>query len=65
MLTWYEFFFQYLSNQIVNRILEAHANVKDLNHIEAKLRYIKAWQALPEYGITLFVVRFDPGKKEV
>ncbi|RWS30653.1 unc-112-related protein-like isoform X1, partial [Leptotrombidium deliense] len=50
--------------QIIQRILEAHANVKDLSNIEAKLNFIKAWQALPEYGITLFVVKFDGSKKE-
>ncbi|RWS10327.1 unc-112-related protein-like isoform X1 [Dinothrombium tinctorium] len=50
--------------QIIQRILEAHANVKDLNSVEAKLNFIKAWQALPEYGISLFVVKFDGSKKE-
>lgn len=44
--------------QLVQRILEAHANVKDLPLVEAKLNYIKAWQSLPEYGISLFIVRF-------
>ena len=52
-------------NQVVNRILEAHANVKDLSFTESKLHYIKAWQALPDYGISLFVVRFSNSKKEV
>lgn len=52
--------------QLVQRILEAHANVKDLPLIEAKLNYIKAWQSLPEYGIALFVVRFTgKGKDEL
>lgn len=50
----------------MQRILEAHANVKDLSLIEAKLNYIKAWQSLPEYGISLFVVRFTgKGKDEL
>jgi len=48
----------------VQRILEAHANVKDLPLIEAKLNYIKAWQSLPEYGISLFVVRFTGKSKD-
>jgi kindlin 2 len=43
---------------LIQRILDSHANVKDLPLIEAKLNYIKAWQSLPEYGISLFVVRF-------
>jgi len=32
---------------------------------EAKLNYIKAWQALPEYGLTYFLVKFRNSKKEV
>lgn len=44
--------------------MEAHANVKDLSLIEAKLNYIKAWQLLPDFGITLFVVKFMENKKE-
>lgn len=55
-----------LKLQLVQRILEAHANVKDLSLVEAKLNYIKAWQSLPEYGISLFVVRFTgKGKDEL
>ncbi|KAH9375437.1 hypothetical protein HPB48_013494 [Haemaphysalis longicornis] len=49
---------------IVQRIVEAHGNVKDLGLIEAKMNFIKAWQALPEFGISLFVVRFTGNKKE-
>ncbi|GBM81656.1 Unc-112-related protein [Araneus ventricosus] len=52
------------SQKIIQRILEAHANVKDLNLMEAKLSYIKAWQALPEFGMSLFVVRFDNGRRD-
>jgi len=34
--------------------------------MEAKLRYLKVWQSLPEYGITTFIVKFkDSNKKEV
>lgn len=50
--------------QATNRILEAHANVKDLSLIESKLKFIQAWQSLPEYGVTLFVIKFDGHKKE-
>lgn len=49
---------------MVQRILEAHTNVKDLSLTDAKLNYIKAWQSLPEYGITLFVIKFMGSKKE-
>lgn len=48
----------------MQRILEAHANVKDLSLIEAKMNFIKAWQSLPEYGISLFIVRFMGHKKD-
>lgn len=50
---------------MVQRILEAHANVNELNLADAKLEYIKAWQALPEYGIHYFVVRFRSSRKPV
>lgn len=50
--------------QLVQRILEAHANLKDLALMEAKMNYIKAWQSLPEFGISLFVVKFMGHKKE-
>lgn len=49
---------------MVQRILEAHANVKDLSLVDAKINYIKAWQSLPEYGISLFVIKFMNSKKE-
>ncbi|XP_014243585.1 unc-112-related protein-like [Cimex lectularius] len=48
----------------MHRILEAHANVKNLSLIEAKMKYIKAWQSLPDFGISLFVVKFADQKKE-
>lgn len=46
------------------RILEAHSNVKSLSATEAKLHYIKAWRALPDYGIHMFVVRFGGTNRE-
>ena len=49
--------------QIRHKILEAHANVKDLNLIEAKMNFIKAWQSLPDYGVSLFVAKFHGEKK--
>ncbi|XP_058467995.1 unc-112-related protein isoform X2 [Malaya genurostris] len=53
-----------LKNKAVTRMLEAHANVKDLSLIDAKLNFIRAWQSLPEFGVTLFVIKFDGHKKE-
>ncbi|XP_046829713.1 unc-112-related protein-like isoform X1 [Vespa velutina] len=57
-------FVKRFKGKLVQRILEAHANVKDLPLVEAKLNYIKAWQSLPEYGISLFVVRFTGKSKD-
>lgn len=45
--------------------MEAHSNVRDMGLIEAKLAYIRAWQALPEFGISYFVIKMLNGKKEV
>lgn len=53
-----------IRNKAVQRILEAHANVKGLSLIEAKLKYIEAWQSLPDFGVTLFVIKFQGHKKE-
>lgn len=50
--------------KLTQRILEAHANVKDLSLIDAKMNYIKAWQLLPDFGVSLFVVKFMNSKKE-
>jgi kindlin 2 len=47
----------FLRFQLRQKILESHANVKDLNLTEAKMNFIKAWQSLPDYGVSLFVVR--------
>ncbi|KAJ4435182.1 Unc-112- protein [Periplaneta americana] len=57
-------FLRKFKGKLVQRILEAHANVKDLPLVDAKLNYIKAWQSLPEYGISLFIVKFMGHKKE-
>ncbi|XP_023168033.1 unc-112-related protein [Drosophila hydei] len=53
-----------LSGKAVQRILEAHANVRQLQLMDAKLKYIEAWQSLPDFGVTLFVIKFDGHKKE-
>lgn len=51
--------------QLATRILEAHANVQGMTLLEAKMNFIKAWQALPEYGITYFIVKFKGQKRDV
>lgn len=53
-----------IKSKLRQKILESHANVKDLNLLEAKMNFIRAWQSLPDYGVSLFVVRFHGEKKE-
>ncbi|XP_015486833.1 fermitin family homolog 2 isoform X2 [Parus major] len=55
---------KYKNKQITARILEAHQNVAQMSLIEAKMRFIQAWQSLPEFGITHFNARFQGGKKD-
>ena len=47
-----------------HKLLDSHANVKDLNLLEAKMNFVKAWQSLPDFGVSLFVVRFHGEKKD-
>ena len=51
-------------SKLRHKILEAHSNVKDLNLVEAKMNFIRAWQSLPEFGTNLFVVKFHGERKE-
>lgn len=53
-----------LKTKAVHRMLEAHGNVKHLNTLDTKLNYIKAWQSLPEYGVSLFLIKMNGSKKE-
>ena len=46
--------------QLTPRILEAHQNVAQLSLSEAQLRFIQAWQSLPDFGISYVVVRYGP-----
>ena len=52
------------NKQVVQRIMEAHSNVQNLNLVESKMAYIKAWQALPDFGINYFVMKQKNSKKE-
>ncbi|KAM4842338.1 fermitin family homolog 1 [Thomomys bottae] len=52
------------SRQLATRILEAHQNVAQMPLVEAKLRFIQAWQSLPEFGLTYYLVRFRGSKKD-
>ncbi|CAJ0569841.1 unnamed protein product, partial [Mesorhabditis spiculigera] len=44
--------------QIQQKVSDTHSSIKQLTATEAKLQYIRAWQALPEHGMHYFVVRF-------
>uniref|UniRef100_A0A7N6A9C5 Band 4.1 domain-containing protein n=1 Tax=Anabas testudineus TaxID=64144 RepID=A0A7N6A9C5_ANATE len=55
---------KYKNKQISARILEAHQNVAQMSLIEAKMRFIQAWQSLPEFGVTHFLAKFQGGKRE-
>lgn len=44
-------------SQLAARILEAHQNVSQMTLVEAKLRFIQAWQSLPEFGLSYYIVR--------
>ncbi|CAF2936561.1 unnamed protein product [Rotaria sp. Silwood2] len=56
---------KYKMKQLTERILESYTAVSNLDGTEAKLRYLKLWQSLPEFGISTFVVKFnDSNRKE-
>ncbi|NWI62058.1 FERM1 protein, partial [Todus mexicanus] len=55
---------KYKPKQLVARILEAHQNVSQMSLVEAKLRFIQAWQSLPEFGLSYYIVRFRGSKKD-
>lgn len=45
--------------QLTPRILEAHQNVAQLSLSEAQLRFIQAWQSLPDFGISYVLVKYE------
>lgn len=51
--------------QIARQILEAHSTMLNLAATDAKLQYIRNWQALQDFGIVYFLVRIGRSKKEV
>nr|XP_033795873.1 fermitin family homolog 1 [Geotrypetes seraphini] len=55
---------KYKNKQLAARILEAHQNMAQMPLVEAKLRFIQAWQSLPEFGLTYYIVRFKGSKKD-
>lgn len=51
--------------KIARQILEAHASMLTLSMHDAKLQYIRNWQALQDFGITYFLVKVGRSRKEV
>ncbi|KAL7978202.1 hypothetical protein Chor_005189 [Crotalus horridus] len=50
--------------QLTPRILEAYQNVSPLSLADVKMKFIQAWQSLPDFGISYFVVRFKGSRKD-
>ncbi|XP_053135011.1 fermitin family homolog 3 isoform X2 [Hemicordylus capensis] len=50
--------------QLTPRILEAYQNIAQLSLSDAKMKFIQAWQSLPDFGISYFVVRFKGSRKD-
>lgn len=44
--------------QLTGRILEALHNIARLSLVDAKMRFIQAWQSLPDFGIKYYIVRY-------
>ncbi|KAM4772085.1 fermitin family homolog 1 [Rhinophrynus dorsalis] len=55
---------KYKTKQLATRILEAQQNIAQMSLVEAKLRFIQAWQSLPEFGLAYYLVRFRGSKKD-
>uniref|UniRef100_UPI00398ECDAC fermitin family homolog 3-like n=1 Tax=Pristiophorus japonicus TaxID=55135 RepID=UPI00398ECDAC len=55
---------KYKVKQLTPRILEAYQNIAQLALMETKMKFIQAWQSLPEFGLSYFVVRFKGCKKD-
>uniref|UniRef100_A0A8C1TY52 Fermitin family member 3b n=1 Tax=Cyprinus carpio TaxID=7962 RepID=A0A8C1TY52_CYPCA len=52
------------SFQLTPRILEAYQNVAQLSLTSAILKFLQIWQALPDFGISYFMVRFKGSRKD-
>ncbi|XP_066515792.1 fermitin family homolog 3 [Hoplias malabaricus] len=55
---------KYKPKQLTPRILEAYQNVAQLSLTDAILRFLQIWQALPDFGLSYFVVRFKGCRKD-
>ncbi|XP_021563755.1 fermitin family homolog 3-like [Carlito syrichta] len=55
---------KFKAKQLTPRILEAHQNVAQLALPEAQLRFVQAWQSLPDFGISYVMVRFKGSRRD-
>lgn len=54
-----------LPAQVARQILEAHSSMLNMSLTDAKMQYIRNWQALGDFGITYFVIRVGRSRKDV
>ncbi|KAK1787840.1 hypothetical protein P4O66_016327, partial [Electrophorus voltai] len=55
---------KYKPKQLTPRILEAYQNVAQLSLTDTILKFLQIWQALPDFGLSYFVVRFKGCRKD-
>ncbi|XP_060768593.1 fermitin family homolog 3 [Neoarius graeffei] len=55
---------KYKPKQLTPRILEAYQNVAQLSLTDAIQKFLQIWQALPDFGLSYFVVRFKGSRKD-
>ncbi|KAK2816262.1 hypothetical protein Q7C36_022533 [Tachysurus vachellii] len=55
---------KYKPKQLTPRILEAYQNVAQLSLTDAVQKFLQIWQALPDFGLSYFVVRFKGCRKD-
>ncbi|XP_062844471.1 fermitin family homolog 3 [Trichomycterus rosablanca] len=55
---------KYKPKQLAPRILEAYQNIAQLSLTDAIQKFLQIWQALPDFGLSYFVVRFKGCRKD-
>ncbi|KAM9376395.1 fermitin family homolog 3b [Pholidichthys leucotaenia] len=55
---------KYKPKQLTPRILDAYQNVAQLSLMDAVMRFLQIWQALPDFGLSYIVVRFKGSRKD-
>ena len=55
----------YILCQVARQILDAHSSMLNMSLMDAKMQYIRNWQALSGFGITYFVIRLGKSRKDV